>query len=522
MRATGGAAALEMRKVGMRFGEVWVLQDVTLSVQPGSIHAIVGHNGAGKSTLMKIALGAYQPTTGEVWIQGRRLAFGRPAAARGLGVGMVLQERSLITTLSGLDNMFLNSEVISPLRVVNRAKEAAEASRLLEQLGVSKGLLRASVAQMTPIEQELLEIGKALRLADKVLILDEPTAPLGREEITRLFEVMRLVAKRGTGIVLITHHLAEVFAVSDEITCLREGHIVLSKQTTETSMAELIRAMLGRTSVAESLEPKTTKQADVTPAGVAHSERQPTLDVRKLQVGRKLLDVSFTVLPGEIVGIAGLAGSGRSTLLRTLFGDIRVTAGEVLLDGRTYKPDSPRQAIRLGVFLIPEDRGVHGLILTKNIVENIVLPILSRFASVVRTLQMSRARATAKDLMTRLDVRARGMDQVVGELSGGNQQKIVLAKALAANATLMLLDEPTFGVDIGTTREIIRQVRKLTERGTAVVWATSDMLELLQVADRVIVLRDGVIEGAIGRGEPGFDEDSILGRIQRTQFMAVS
>jgi len=508
--------ALDMRQIGMRFGEVWVLQDVDFCVRPGTIHAIVGHNGAGKSTLMKIALGAYEPTQGDVRIRGKNLVYSRPAAARELGLGMVLQERSLITTLNGLDNLFLNAEQKNRLRLVKRGSEADEARELLDQLGISRALLRKSVSEMSTIEQELLEIAKALRLGDEVLILDEPTAPLGREEITRLFDVMRTVAARGTGIVLITHHLAEVFAVSDEVTCLREGSVVLSTPTSQTNMAELIEAMLGRASVASTV---ASKRAD---SGGAGAEKQPALDVSHLQVGDKLLDVSFSVAPGEILGVAGLAGSGRSTLLKTLFGDIRPTGGEVALGGAPHKPRSPRAAIAHNVYLTPEDRGVHGLVLTKPIAENIVLSILKRFVNKLRVLEMSKGRVVTQDMMSRLDIRARSIDQIVGELSGGNQQKVVLGKALAAGAELLLLDEPTFGVDIGAAREIIQHVRALAERGTAVLWVTSDLRELLEVVDRVIVLRDGVVEVSIERGEAEFNEDVIIARMQRAQYLELA
>ena len=235
-----------MEGIGKRFGQVWVLKDVNVSVRRGSIHAIVGHNGAGKSTLMKIALGAETPTEGEVHVAGKRLTFSRPAEARTLGLGMVMQERSLIGTLSGIDNLYLNSEHLNAARFVNVRKERAEVAGLLEELGIPRVLLSTAVSDMSTIEQELIEIARALRLGSQVLVLDEPTAPLGREEITRLFGVLRMIAARGAGIVLITHHLAEVFAISDEVTCLREGEVVLQCPTNETNMAGLIAAMLGR------------------------------------------------------------------------------------------------------------------------------------------------------------------------------------------------------------------------------------------------------------------------------------
>lgn len=515
LAAPSREASLEMHDISMRFGEVWVLNDVNLSVTPGTVHAIVGHNGAGKSTLMKIALGVYEPTRGEVRIGGQPLSFSRPAAARDLGLGMVFQERSLIPTLNGLDNLFLNSERVSPFRLIRRRQEANEAGALLDQLGIPRQLLQLGVSEMSTIEQELLEIAKALRLSDKVLILDEPTAPLGRAEIQRLFQFMRVVAARATGIVLITHHLGEVFAISDHVTCLREGSVVLSSPTRDTTMSELIRAMLGRSSI---VVEGRDRPGDVRVRAAAPS-KTPSLSVGHLRVGEKLLDVSFEVQPGEILGLAGLAGSGRSTLLRTLFGDLHPSAGELLIDGKPYRPRSPRDAIARGVYLIPEDRGRHGVVLSKSVNENTVLPILQRFVNRLRLLRMSDGRAATRDVVARLDIRARGIDQIVGELSGGNQQKVVLGKALVVGAKLMLLDEPTFGVDIGATREIIRQVREMARAGTAVLWATSDLRELLEAADRVIVLRDGVIESSIDRGETDFNEDVVIARMQRTQYI---
>ena len=239
-------SVLEMERVGKRFGQVWVLKDVNLEVRRGSIHAIVGHNGAGKSTLMKIALGAVTPTEGEVRVAGQKLTFSRPAEARMLGLGMVMQERSLIRTLNGLNNLYLNAEHKGAMGLIDVRRQRVEIATLLEELAIPRELLSTIASDMSTIEQELIEIARALRLGSQVLILDEPTAPLGREEITRLFGVLRTIAARGAGIVIITHHLAEVFAVSDTVTCLREGEVVLQTATKEINMSALISAMLGR------------------------------------------------------------------------------------------------------------------------------------------------------------------------------------------------------------------------------------------------------------------------------------
>jgi ribose transport system ATP-binding protein len=525
--ARDGECVLEMEHIGKRFGQVWVLKDVNVSVRRGSIHAIVGHNGAGKSTLMKIALGAETPTEGEVHVAGKRLTFSRPAEARTLGLGMVMQERSLIGTLSGIDNLYLNSEHLNAARFVNVRKERAEVAGLLEELGIPRVLLSTAVSDMSTIEQELIEIARALRLGSQVLVLDEPTAPLGREEITRLFGVLRTIAAKGTGIVLITHHLAEVFAISDEVTCLREGEVVLQCPTNETNMAGLIAAMLGRRPWEGAHLPDHgthhgKKRVEVAAASSSRPDSEATVTVRNLRVGEKLTDVTFDAFPGEVLGIVGLAGSGRTTLLRTFFGDVRPSGGEIKLRGKRYRPSSSQDAMSHGVFLIPEDRGVHGLMLSKSIAENIVLVVLRRLVGGLGLLRFSEGRDQARRIMKVLDVRATGVDQIVGELSGGNQQKIVLAKALTVGADVLLLDEPTFGVDIGATHEIIANVRAMAEKGTTVLWVSSDLLEVTHVADRIIVLRDGVVGATLGADDADkFTEDALVAMMQRGQFHAV-
>jgi ribose transport system ATP-binding protein len=503
--------ALEMRGVGMRFGDVWVLHDVDYVVPAGSISGLVGHNGAGKSTLMKIAQGAYAPVTGELLIGGQALTHAQPSEARRLGVGMVFQEQSLISTLSGLDNIFLNDEHLNALRLVSKRRETAEAEELCTRLGISPDVLERPVSDMSAVERELVEIAKAMRLARKVLILDEPTAPLSHREIETLFGVIRSVAATGTAVVLITHHLAEVFAVCDRVTVLREGTVTMSVPTAQTNMTSVVEAMLGAQSLVAGAA-----------LGRAVSKRQSerAFEAIDLKVGEKLRSgVSFEIYRGEIVGVAGLAGSGRTTLLRALFGDFRLANGAMKLHGATYRPRGPIEAIRKGVFLIPEDRHAFGLLNDHPIVENIALPVLRRLRR-HSFFSNTRAHRLAERLMKVLSVRARAPEQVVGELSGGNQQKIVLAKALAADAELLLLDEPTFGVDIGSSMELIRHVRQMVEGGKAALWVTSDLQELLEVSDRILVLADGTIRTVISAGEPGFDEASLIRKMQRRRTPA--
>jgi ABC-type sugar transport system ATPase subunit len=512
-------SVLEMERVGKRFSQVWVLKDVNLQVRRGSIHAIVGHNGAGKSTLMKIALGAVTPTEGEVRVAGQKLTFSRPAEARMLGLGMVMQERSLIRTLNGLNNLYLNAEHKGAMGLIDVRKQRVEISALLEELAIPRELLSTIASDMSTIEQELIEIARALRLGSKVLILDEPTAPLGREEIKRLFGVLKTIAARGVGIVIITHHLAEVFAVSDMVTCLREGEVVLQTATTEINMSGLISAMLGsRPWEGSHLAAHGAKRVDAQQAALSQKS-EPSLTVQNLAVGAKLTDVSFEAFRGEVLGVVGLAGSGRTTLLRALFGDLRQDGGEIHFRDKRYRPNSTQDAMDDGVFLIPEDRGVHGLMLSKSITENIALVILRRLSGFMGFLRFSEASEQAKKMMKLLDVRATGVDQTVNELSGGNQQKVVLAKALTLGPDLLLLDEPTFGVDIGATREIIAKVRLMADEGATILWASSDLLEVTHVADRIIVLREGVVGATICPDEADlFTEDALVAMMQRRQF----
>jgi ribose transport system ATP-binding protein len=498
-----GDLALDMSGVSKRYGQTLVLDDVTFRVRSGSIHGLVGHNGAGKSTLMKIAFGGVPPTTGSVAIGGTTLAFTRPAEARDAGVGMVLQELSLIPTLSVADNIFLNDERTGLLRTIRAGSQRRAARALLAELGLTSIRPSTVVADLSIAEQQMVEIAKALRLTRRLLILDEPTAPLSFGEIQRLFQLVRRTAQLGVGVVFITHHLREIFEICDEMTVLRGGRVVLATRPRDTSLTQVVRAIVGSELAAVERRPTA-----VATAGA------PVLDVRGLSVEGKLSDLSFRVHPGEIVGVAGLAGSGRSVLLKSLFGDLRPSAGTIQVGGRPYSPTSPAVAIAAGIYLIPEDRAVRGVIAMHTIEQNAVLSILRRVAPAA-VYRPSAARAATSGVIRALDVRTTGTQQPVFELSGGNQQKVVLAKSLLARPTLFLLDEPTFGVDVSTAASIIRRMREEAARGGAVLWVSSDLAELMDVSDRVLILADGVLKGEVARGEPDFQEDEVLEAIQR-------
>jgi ribose transport system ATP-binding protein len=496
--------ALDMRGVSKTFGKERVLDDVTFRVRRGALHGLVGHNGAGKSTLMKIALGGVAPTEGTVSVGDVRLTYSRPAEAREAGVGMVLQELSLIPTLTVVDNIFLNDEKIRGPRMISRGAQSHEARELLRQLGITGIRPAQTVGELSTSQQQMVEIAKAFRLSRELLILDEPTAPLARGEIAGLFKLVRRTASLGTGVVFITHHLREVFEICEEVTVLREGRTVLSIPTSATTLEEVVEALVG----AE----LSTVESDEHERGL--SDEPPILQVEDLAVKEKLDGVSFDLAPGEILGIAGLAGSGRTTLLKTLFGTIRPARGEVRLRGKRFRPKGPADAISRGVFLVPEDRRVHGVILTHTIEQNVVLSILERIARFF--LYRARiGRRIVQRMIKTLDVKTTGPQQTVEELSGGNQQKVVFSKALVAEASVFLLDEPTFGVDVTTAAEVIRRVREEVDSGKAAAWVSSDLDELLHVSDRVLVLADGTIKTVVPRGAREFAEDWMLRAIQR-------
>ncbi len=493
-----------MTDISKTFGQSKVLENVTFRVRKGSVHGLVGHNGAGKSTLMKIALGGVAPTRGTVTIAETQLSFSRPAEARAAGVGMVLQELSLIPTLSVVDNIFLNAERTTAVKTINARSERREAQSLLRELGITGVSSSQMISELSIAEQQMIEIAKAFRLGRRLLILDEPTAPLSRREVMRLFELVRRASSLGTGIVFITHHLREVFEICDEITVLREGRTVLTRPSDQTTLKEVVSAIVGRElSIAELPESKQV-------IGVGKS----ILAVKDLAVKGKLSDITFTLGQGEIVGVAGLAGSGRSTLLRALMGVVQPDRGSVLIRGKRYRPGSPAGAIKRGVYLVPEDRHVHGVILTHTIEQNMVLPVLGRVSRLFLYLPWV-ARVAVDRMLKALDVKTTGRHQVMQELSGGNQQKVVFAKAFLSQPTVFLLDEPTFGVDVHTAADVIHRMRDEVQAGAAVLWVSSDLQELLTVSDRVLVLADGTIRRVVSRGDAGFNEEAMLQAIQR-------
>ena len=478
-----------------RFGGVRALDGVSFDLRAGEVHALVGENGAGKSTLIRILCGVHPHGRyeGRVLLDGRCARFDGVADAKRAGIAVIHQELALVKHMTVGENIFLGDE---PGRagLVDWDGLYARASRLLRQVGLSVDA-RTEVIRLGIAQQQLVEIAKAVRAAGRILILDEPTAALADHEVDTLCAILRDLRLRGTAIIYISHKLDEVFRVADRITVLRDGRTAGSAPAGRWTREEVVRAMVGR------------QMTELFPK-VAHAPGAPLLEVEGLCVadadvpGRMLLqDVSFSVRGGEVLGIAGLMGAGRTELLMTLFGQAPGSwRGAVRVAGRAVRIRRPADAIRAGLALVPEDRKRHALTTTFSVLHNLTMANLERFCR-LGVLDARRELASARRAAQALDIRTPSLQAAVETLSGGNQQKVVLGRWLLREPRVLLLDEPTRGIDVGAKAEIHRLIGELTGRGLAVVLASSELPEILAAADRVLVLRRGRPAGCFPRGE---------------------
>ncbi len=481
---------LRLQGISKSFGGVVVLHDVGFDVRAGEVHALVGENGAGKSTLMNIVSGVFEPDSGHIEWAGAPVVLHHPREAQDLGISFVHQELALVPQLSIAENVFLgrhpSRQIGLPsagLRMVKWGELRASAHRLLAELGHDLDPLTL-VGELTIAEQQLVEIARALACVSKLIIMDEPTAPLSEHETERLFEVIGRLRSRGVSIVYITHRLKEVYAIADRVTVLRDGRHIATEPVSGMPQNTLVRQMVGRELSEEPTWPQNPAQPEVM------------LKLEGLARGRNFSDVNLEVRKGEIVGLAGLVGAGRTELIESVFGFWPTDRGRIYVNGRQVSIQTPEDAIGSGIALVPDDRKAKGLILGASLRMNTVL--VSERQLVIH--RRHEAEETQR-MMGELHVRTTGMEAPVVQLSGGNQQKVVLAKWLLADAKVFLLDEPTRGVDIGAKAEIYALIRALARRGAAILFASSELDEILRLADRILVMHRGSIAGELSREE---------------------
>lgn len=498
---------LEVRGLTKSFFGIPVLENVHLTLHRSQVHGLVGENGAGKSTLMKVLAGVYQPDAGTVLLDGGEVSFSHPTKAHEAGLSSVFQEFNLLPDRTVAENIFLGRE---PRRgvLVNKALMNVQTAELLQSLGITTIRPTAQVRSLTVAEQQIVEIAKAVSYDARIVAMDEPTAALAGAEVELLYQIVSRLRDRGTAILYVSHRLRELFDLCDVITVLKDGRVVSTAPASELDDAGLVRLMVGRPISAFFPEKLPLPDGDSKGRNVevrnvdgANVPVRPILEL--LGAGNGQLDgISFSVRPGEIVGLAGLQGSGRTELLHAIFGAAPFHRGTMKVEGRELLPKSPREGVRARMALITEDRKAEGLSLNQSILDNALTVIRSVFPRRTRTVKTE-----VPGVFSSLEVVARDLDQEVQYLSGGNQQKVVLAKWLAIRPSLVLLDEPTRGIDVGAKVAVYRLMRKLAAEGKAILMVSSELPEVIGMSDRILVMRDGRLAGELPAGT---SEEAVL------------
>ncbi len=475
--AAGVAPVLELRHAAKSFGAVRALIDGSVDLRAGEVHALLGENGAGKSTLVKILAGVHQPDSGTLKVNGQEVTLHGPAAAKAAGIAVIYQEPTLFPDLTVAENMFVGRQPHRGGRRIDRRAMLQETAAVFKRLGVP--LDPARIARGLSIaDQQVVEIGKALSLDARVIVMDEPTAALSAAEVERLFEVIRTLKAQGAAVLFISHRLEEVFAICQTVTVMRDGSHVLTSSLAGLTANDLVRAMVGR------------ELAERPPRAAGASPGEPVLTVERLTREGVFTDISLTVRSGEIVALAGLVGSGRSEVARAVFGIDRYDAGQVAVNGKRLKKASPTGAMAAGIGFVPEDRRQQGLVMDMSVQQNVALASLHNLEK-GGLIRASAERAMASDWAARLKIKYGRLTDPVSMLSGGNQQKVVLAKWLGRKPSLLIVDEPTRGIDVGTKAEVHNLLTELARSGVGILMISSELPEVLGVSDRILVMREG-------------------------------
>ncbi len=483
---------VELLNISKAFGGVKALKDVSLQVLPGEVHALLGENGAGKSTLMKVLSGAHQKDGGKIFIDGEEVHIRRTSDSKKLGIGIIYQEFSLVPDLSVSENIFLTQ--LNRDFWVHWKEMTQKASELIQRLGFTIDPLQ-KVSSLSIAEQQIVEIAKALSEKVKILILDEPSAVLGSKDIEKLFEIIRGLKEQGVSIIYISHHLSEIFTIADRVTVIKDGYTIESHYINETDKDSLIALMLGRTLG------KMFSERDVKPG-------DEIVSAQNINYKNRVKDVSFSIRSGEVLGFAGLVGSGRTETAEALFAAVKKDHGTIKLNHKAIKPASPSDSTDLGMGMVNEDRKQKGVLLSLPVSQNITLTnlrsISNRFGFIIRR----RENKIADDLIARLKIKASDRDMLVGNLSGGNQQKVAIAKWVNRGSRFLIVDEPTRGVDVGARVEIYSLINELAEKGVAILVISSETTELMGLCDRIMVMKNGSVQGTLLKNE--FSEEKIL------------
>jgi ribose transport system ATP-binding protein len=481
MSAVSAPPLIAMRGIVKSFPGVWALRGVDLTLHSGEVLALLGENGAGKSTLIKVLGGAHRADSGVIEIDGQAADFQSPLDARDAGVAVIYQEFNLVPGLTATENIFLGREM-TRLGFVSREQERRRAAALFDRLGVTINL-DIPCRRLTTAQQQLVEIAKALAFDARIIVMDEPSAALTSHEVSHLFGIIGDLRKRGIGIIYISHRLDEISAIADRVAVLRDGVSVGLRPIGDISRKEMIELMVGR-ELKDEFPPRSVKIGE------------PRLVATGLRRGRAVRDVSFTVRRGEILALTGLVGAGRTETVRLIFGADPREAGEIRLDGRVLAMRSPRDAIAAGIGLLTEDRKLQGLVLGHSVRENFALPNLARLSR-GGFVQLRREREEFGGYVNTLKIKVPNQEQRARNLSGGNQQKVVLAKWLARNCEILIFDEPTRGIDVGAKYEIYLLMNDLAARGKGIIMISSELPEVLGMADRILVMHEGKVTGEI-------------------------
>lgn len=479
-------SALKVEGLQKAFGGVPVLKSISFEVPPGHVAALAGENGAGKSTLMKIISGQLKADAGEVFIFNERLEQGDPGISRHAGVSIVPQELAPYLDLSVYENLFVGREIHNRLGLLNRSQMINETRKMLEIFGLDIDP-RTPMNRLSVAVTQLVEITKATSWGARILLLDEPTSAIPDREVDQLYSVVRTLRTQGVAMIYTTHRMAEIQEIADSVIVLRDGDLVLNVPIREAQEETVVHAMVGR-----DLEKVQTAKP--------RTDTAIRLEVTNLKVERRSPEVSLKIHAGEILGLGGLIGAGRTEIVEAIFGIRQSRAGEILIDGQAIRRGNPAESIRAGFAFVPEDRKGAGLILSRSVLDNTSLPHLASFTH-AGWIKAEYRKGVVEKVVNSVSLHSKGLSQLVGTLSGGNQQKIVLARWLTQEANVLILDEPTRGVDVGARSEIYSIIRSLAESGMSVLLVSSDMPELIELSHRVLVLRSGAVVGELNRGQ---------------------